>query len=417
MSNSAARKAALWVVQTLREAGFQALFAGGCVRDMLLDRRSNDYDVATDATPDDVKGLFRRVLLVGAQFGVAIVLKGREQVEVATFRSDVSYTDGRRPDRVEYSSPREDALRRDFTINGMFYDPMAEQVIDYVDGQADLERGVVRTIGTPADRFAEDYLRMLRAVRFTVRLGFELDGATAKAIRKQAASIEQISGERIFDELSKMLSLGSAPRALKLMRNLGLARHVLPEMFADADGERRWQAGLARVRDLAERGDLLLTLAGLICSLNDGAIRRMTRRWGTSNEVRNGLRWLAAHADDWKRADELTLADLKRIRASEHCSRLEPLMWTREMQETAAASASERLWARAWEIAPDAVAPRQWVSGKDLMKMGLREGPSIGRILDELWEKQLNEELACRREAMDLARQRVREERSDGGKR
>jgi poly(A) polymerase len=346
------------------------------------------------------------VLLVGAQFGVAVVLRGREQVEVATFRSDVSYSDGRRPDAVEFSSPQEDALRRDFTINGMFYDPIAEEVIDYVDGQADLERGVVRTIGRPGDRFGEDYLRMLRAVRFTVRLGFELDTATADAIAEQSANIERISGERIFDELSKMLSSASAPRALELISRLHLAEHVLPEMFAGGHGE-RWQRGMQRVVDLADREDMLLTLGALTCELSGGAIGRMTRRWGTSNEVRNALKWLADHADDWQRVDELTLADLKRIRASDHCSRLEPLMWTREMRRTGSADASRRLWARAWDIPAEAVAPRAWVSGKDLMKMGLREGPAIGKILDELYEKQLNEQLADRREAMELARQRA----------
>lgn len=409
MSNAAAKQAALWVVQTLREAGHQALFAGGCVRDMLLGRRSNDYDVATDATPDDVKRLFGRVLLVGAQFGVAIVLKGRQQVEVATFRSDVSYSDGRRPDRVEYSSPREDALRRDFTINGMFYDPIAETVIDYVDGQADLERGLVRTIGTPGDRFGEDYLRMLRAVRFTVRLGFHLDDATADAIGRQAASIERISGERIFDELSKMLCLASAPDALDMMRTLGLAKHVLGELLDDEQGETRWQAGLQRVRDLADREDLLLTLAALTCELPPRAISKMTRRWGTSNAFRDGLRWLGQHADDWARADELTLADLKRLRASEHCSRLEPLMWTREMQVTGQADASRALWARAWDIPPEAVQPRPWVSGKDVMSMGLREGPAIGAVLRELYEAQLNEDLVSRPQALEQARQRIAE--------
>jgi len=407
MSNAAAEKVALWVVRTLREAGHQALFAGGCVRDMLLDRPSNDYDVATDATPDDVKRIFSRVLLVGAQFGVAIVLKAGQQVEVATFRSDVSYSDGRRPDRVEYSSPEEDALRRDFTINGMFYDPIAETVIDYVDGQADLERGLVRTIGAPEDRFAEDYLRMLRAVRFTVRLGFHLDEATAHAIGQQAASIERISGERIFDELSKMLSPASAPDALELMHRLGLAEHVLGELLDGDRGPERWQAGLQRVRDLADREDLLLTLAALTCKLSSRAVSTMTRRWGTSNAFRDGLQWLGEHADDWARADELTLADLKRLRASQHCSRLEPLMWTREMQATGEAAATRALWARAWDIPPETVQPLPLVTGQDVMAMGLREGPAIGAVLRTLQEAQLNEQLTSRPEALEQARELI----------
>ncbi len=414
MSNATAENAALWVVRTLREAGHQALFAGGCVRDMLLDRPSNDYDVATDATPDEVKRIFGRVLLVGAQFGVAIVLKGCHQVEVATFRSDVSYSDGRRPDRVEYSSPEEDALRRDFTINGMFYDPIAETVIDYVDGQADLQRGLVRTIGTPEDRFAEDYLRMLRAVRFTVRLGFHLDEPTAEAIGQQAASIERISGERIFDELGKMLSQACAPDALELMHRLGLAEHVLGELLDGDDGPARWQAGLRRVGDLADREDLLLTLAALTCGLPSRAISTLTRRWGTSNAFRDGLRWLGEHADDWARADELTLADLKRLRASQHCSRLEPLMWAREMQATGEAAATRALWARAWDIPPETVQPPPWVTGRDVMAMGLREGPAIGAVLGALHEEQLNEQLTSRPQALQQARKLIAELRRAG---
>ncbi|HOF19074.1 MAG TPA: CCA tRNA nucleotidyltransferase, partial [Phycisphaerae bacterium] len=164
MARPADKATATWVVRRLREAGFQALFAGGCVRDMLLGIRCNDYDVATDAVPDQVRALFGRVLLVGAKFGVAMVLHRGRKVEVTTFRSDLSYSDGRRPDGVRFSTPEEDARRRDFTINGMFYDPLDGRVIDFVGGRDDLRRRVLRTIGRADERFAEDYLRMLRAV-------------------------------------------------------------------------------------------------------------------------------------------------------------------------------------------------------------------------------------------------------------
>ena len=222
MSDHATKSVALWVVRVLRGAGHEALFAGGCVRDMLLGRRSTDYDVATSATPEQVRGLFRRVLLVGAQFGVAMVIVRRRRVEVTTFRSEGAYSDGRRPNSVTFTSARQDALRRDFTINGMFFDPVARQVIDYVGGQKDLKLGVIRTIGPAEDRFGEDYLRMVRAVRFAARFEFEIQPATAQAIVHHAPQIVGISGERVFDELSKMLSRPSAPEALLRLEELGL---------------------------------------------------------------------------------------------------------------------------------------------------------------------------------------------------
>src|SRR2546421_7584616 len=200
------REFAIDVVRRLQEAGHQALWAGGCVRDELLGLVPKDYDVATSARPDEVRRLFRRTVAVGASFGVVNVLGPRDadaplQVEVATFRSDVGYSDGRRPDQVVFSSDREDALRRDFTINGMFFDPLAGKLIDYVGGQADLKARVLRAIGDPAVRFTEDKLRLLRAVRFATRFDLTLDAATANAVRAMAPEITVVSAERIAKEL------------------------------------------------------------------------------------------------------------------------------------------------------------------------------------------------------------------------
>src|SRR2546423_12854917 len=200
------RDFAVRVVQRLRDAGYQALWAGGCVRDELLGLVPKDYDVATDATPEQVRRLFRRTVAVGAAFGVVEVLGPRPlKVQVATFRSDVSYSDGRRPDRVVFSSAREDALRRDFTINGMFFDPLTDQLIDYVGGQEDLRARVLRAIGDPVRRFTEDKLRMLRAVRIATRFDLTLDEATATAVRAMAPEIRAVSAERIAEELRKLL--------------------------------------------------------------------------------------------------------------------------------------------------------------------------------------------------------------------
>ncbi|MEI7834934.1 MAG: CCA tRNA nucleotidyltransferase, partial [Planctomycetota bacterium] len=247
MARPATKETAHWVVRRLREAGHQAFFAGGSVRDMLLGHESTDYDIATSATPREVKKLFGHVLLVGAKFGVAMVIRDGRKVEVTTFRSDLSYVDGRRPEGVIFATPEEDAQRRDFTINGMFYDPEADRIVDYVGGREDLQRKILRTIGRAEDRFSEDYLRMLRAVRFTVRLGFAMEPETALAVRRHAAKITAISGERIFEELSKMLSIPSAGQALDLMADLGLMQHVMPEVFEDG----RWARAVQRVTDVA----------------------------------------------------------------------------------------------------------------------------------------------------------------------
>ena len=235
---SAARE----IVRRLREAGHQAYFAGGCVRDLLLGVAPKDFDVATSARPEEIIALFAKTFAVGAHFGVVLVCSVADEVEiateVATFRHDGAYSDGRRPDAVRFSSDaREDVLRRDFTINGMLLDPakyeatgdVAAATLDYVGGREDLAAGVVRAIGDPALRFSEDKLRLLRAVRFAARLGFQIDPATAEAIRRQAAEIRVVSVERIRDELTRILTEGGARRGFERLDELGLLERILPE--------------------------------------------------------------------------------------------------------------------------------------------------------------------------------------------
>jgi poly(A) polymerase len=234
-------EAALQVVKDLRSTGHEAYLAGGCVRDLMLGREPKDYDVATSATPDAVLNLFKRTFSVGAHFGVVLVADGDEEgyitTEVATFRSDGAYSDGRHPDAVRYTkSAGEDVRRRDFTINGLLLDPLQSandlrvSVIDYVGGVADLDAGVVRAIGRPEERFLEDHLRMLRGVRFAARFRFELEPATALAIRHLASRIQSVSRERVRDELTKMLTEGHARRAFELLDETGLLAQVLPEV-------------------------------------------------------------------------------------------------------------------------------------------------------------------------------------------
>jgi poly(A) polymerase len=235
------RTAAADIVRTLRERGHQAYLVGGCVRDLLLGREPTDYDVATDALPEDVMRIFPKTWAVGAQFGVVLVpvsgdgaepqTQGERVVEAATFRSDVGYSDGRHPDRVDFTrTPEEDVQRRDFTINGLLMDPISGEVLDYVGGRADLDARIIRTIGEPHRRFGEDKLRMLRALRFAARFGYAIEPATFAAIRELAPQIHQVSRERVRDEIVKMLTEGRARRAFELLDESGLLHEVLPEI-------------------------------------------------------------------------------------------------------------------------------------------------------------------------------------------
>jgi len=254
------RELALSICDRLERAGFRAFLAGGCVRDLLLGREPADYDVATAATPDQILGLFPDGITVGAAFGVILVAADGLKVEVATFRRDIGYTDGRHPDQVVYSgAPEEDVERRDFTINGLLMRHDSGEVLDFVEGRADLRRGLVRAIGEPHRRFAEDKLRMLRAVRFAARFGFEIEAETFGAIKRHASAVEQVSRERVREELSKILCEGAARTGFELLHRTGLLPVVLPEIAA--------LEGIAQPPEYHPEGDVwthtLLMLEGL----------------------------------------------------------------------------------------------------------------------------------------------------------
>lgn len=400
MSSAAGKSVALEVVRVLRRAGFQAFFAGGCVRDMLLGIRSTDYDVATDATPDQVKKLFGHVLLVGAQFGVAMVIIDRRRVEVTTFRSEDSYTDGRRPDSVRFTTAQEDALRRDFTINGMFCDPITGEVIDYVGGREDLDRKIIRTIGNADERFSEDHLRMVRAVRFSVRLDFEIEPATAEAIGRNAAKIVGISGERIFEELSKMLQRKSAASALAKLHELGLAIHILSELMV---AEGLWPRAVARVGAVAKRLDLTINLAALLAELDQEQITAILRRWGASNQLRDDLCFMAKNLELWATAAKIGLSDFKRLMANRNYERLALLWKVQERANTGGIKFAPRIAARARSIRPELVSPEPFITGSDLKAIGAQEGPELGHILRTIYEAQLNETIRTRKKALALA--------------
>ena len=220
------------IVQRLQTAGFRAFWVGGCVRDCLLGREPLDYDIATNARPEEMERLFPHTIPVGRQFGVVVVVVQGVQFQLATFRAEADYQDGRRPETVVYAEAEADALRRDFTVNGLFYDPLTQELHDWVGGRPDLAARLIRTIGAPAERFGEDHLRLLRAVRFAAQLNFEIEPATLAAIRQFAAKISVISAERIREELIKLFRPPHAARGLVLLRDSGLLKHVLPELAA-----------------------------------------------------------------------------------------------------------------------------------------------------------------------------------------
>jgi poly(A) polymerase len=227
MKNTAAK-----IVQRLQAAGFAAFWVGGCVRDFLLGREPQDFDIATDAKPGQVEKLFKKTIPVGKKFGVMVVIEGGHQFQVATFRAEADYQDGRRPEKIVFANAEADALRRDFTVNGLFYDPISNLTHDWVGGEKDLRARIIRTIGAPEERFAEDHLRLLRAVRFAAQLNFEIEPKTFAAIKKLAAKIKLISAERIRDELLKLFLPPHAARGLVLLRDSGLLEHILPELAA-----------------------------------------------------------------------------------------------------------------------------------------------------------------------------------------
>ena len=389
------------VVQRLREAGYDALWAGGCVRDMLRGVRPKDYDVATSARPEEVKRLFRRTLMVGAKFGVVVVLGPRTQVEVATFRCDVGYEDGRRPRKVVYTDAKQDALRRDFTINGMFYDPVEDKTIDYVGGKKDLKTKIVRAIGQPSLRFAEDHLRMLRAVRFTCTLGFKIEAKTAKAIRSQAQKIERISVERIAEELLGILQSPSRAEGIRLAGQLGLLQVILPEVNYVEAAERLEKLGRAN------------SLAGLACLLYDStedvepnqAGKRagsICRRLKLGNHLVRQTDWLVAAARlllvEYSGGREISLAELKRMMASGSFGELLLLY-----RSVAPQRAYRQLRGRSDKIDPKTVRPEPLITGRDLLDMGVRPGPRLGGCLAAAYEAQLNELVKTKTQARKFA--------------
>jgi poly(A) polymerase len=428
------REFALEIVRKLRAAGYIAYWAGGCVRDRLLARVPKDYDVATSAQPEQIREVFgrRRTLAIGAAFGVISVIGPREagQVEVTTFRRDAAYSDGRHPDSVTFSGPEEDARRRDFTINGLFYDPLADEVIDYVGGREDLRQGVVRAIGDPRQRFAEDKLRMLRAVRFTATFGFRLDAATQTAIAQMAGEIVVVSAERIAQELRMMLMHPSRTTALQLLLDTGLLAAVLPEAVA--------MRGIPQGKRMQPEGDLwdhtllvieklrspsfTLALGALLHDIGkpptmsrrdgrltfydhelvgEGIAQRVCRRWKLSNKETERVCWLVRYHMYLGEARKMRWAKLQRMLTTEGIEELLDLHEADALASdgnTAEIDYCRQLLAQS----PDELNPLQLLTGHDLIRHGVPQGKHYQWLLERVRDAQLEKTIRSKRDALAL---------------
>lgn len=435
------RDDAIRIVRRLQEAGHQAVFAGGCVRDTLLGHAPVDYDIATSAVPDDVEGLFEHTIPIGRQFGIVLVPSGGHHFEVATFRKDEGYEDGRRPVAVRFTDMETDAGRRDFTINAMFEDPVAGRVLDFVEGRRDLEAGIVRAVGDPHERFAEDSLRLLRAVRFSARFGFPIEEATHAAVVAHAASIGRVSAERIGEEIVRMLTEGSAKASFELLDATGLLAEVLPEISA--------MKGCEQSPDSHPEGDVFVhtmiclghLAAGCTESLAFGVLLHDVAKPPCAATRPDGRRTFYGHTRDGAVMAEAILKRLRRSNATiarvaflvdqhlRHCTagemrastlkrflRQDGIDELMELARIDALSSNGDLGhydfcRKALEDLPtEQMKPAPLVRGEDLVALGLAPGPLFRTILTAVEDAQLEGTLESREAALEFVRGRFARE-------
>ncbi len=411
VSPDAARDFSITIVRRLREAGYEALWAGGCVRDRLLERIPKDYDIATNATPEQIRQLLghRRTLSIGQAFGVITVIGPPEvgPMEIATFRCDGDYSDGRRPDEVTFSSAQEDAKRRDFTINGLFFDPIAEKIIDYVGGQEDLRKGILRAIGNPHERIAEDKLRMLRAVRFAATLGFELEEATAQAVAQHADQISVVSAERIAAELRRMLACDGRGLATEMLISTGLLAEILPEASSLLGDATRKSELLAIVKQLPDSASFVMTVAvWLRTALGSEATKKelevVWRRWKLSLDEMRQASWLVTQLPVVLAGDDGPWPRLQRVLIQ---SDIEDLLSISEVIEQVASGSAlrtaecrERLALPESELNPPAL-----IDGNDLIAMEIPRGRIFHEVLEAVRDAQLMGEIGDKPAALQRA--------------
>jgi poly(A) polymerase len=440
----ALKEFAILIAQTLRQRGFQAYLVGGCVRDLLLDREPKDYDVATNAVPEQVMRIFPETYAVGAQFGVVLVpapdvasnvSTGGSVVEVATFRSDIGYSDGRHPDEVRFSQdPREDVARRDFTINGMLLDPMNGEVLDHVGGRNDLEAKIIRAIGDPEVRFGEDKLRMLRAIRFAARFGYTIEPTTWAAIQKLAHETHVVSRERVRDELTRMLTEGHARRAFLMLDESGLLREVLPEISA--------MKGVEQPPEFHPEGDVFVHTLLLLENLPQPC--PPTLAWGAllhdvgkpatfrvapdrirfdghvdvgvkiAEEICDRLRFsgddtsqIVALVDNHMRFGHVTRMKESTLKKFLRMPRFEEHLALHRADSLAShrhLTTYELIREKLATIPPENMRPTPLVNGDDLIAAGYAPGPKFREILTAVEDLQLEGRLASRDSALEFVR-------------
>ena len=445
------REAAVEIARRLQRAGFAAFWVGGCVRDFLLGCEPHDYDIATDAKPEQVEKLFRKTIPVGKKFGVVIVVEGQQQFQVATFRAEADYRDGRRPEKVVFASAEADALRRDFTVNGLFYDPATEQIHDWVGGEKDLRAKIIRTIGEPEERFAEDHLRLLRAVRFAARLDFEIEPRTFAAIQSLAPKIKLISAERIRDELLKLFRPPHAARGLVLLRDSGLLAPVSPELAATISCGQSPEyhpegTVFEHIRLMLEKlppgADELLPWAVLLHDIAKPVTAERDATTGAihfyghektgavmAEKILARLRFPRRQTDEivacvrqhmqFKDVKQMRTATLRRLLMREtfplelELHRLDCLGSHGNLDHY------NFLVVQAEELKKKPAIRPPLLTGKDLIKLGMKPGPAMGVLLNEVREKQLQDELKTPRQARAWVKkqiQKIEPQRPKGAK-
>ncbi|HAL44617.1 MAG: hypothetical protein A2Y12_18215 [Planctomycetes bacterium GWF2_42_9] len=385
------KQAAIQIIRCLRKEGFEALLAGGCVRDMLLGKEPKDYDVATDARPEQICKLFRRTIRVGAKFGVIIVMMDGHQIEVATFRADTGYSDGRRPDKVSFTSAENDALRRDFTINGMFFDPIKGDVLDFVEGQKDLKKKIIRTIGDADERLGEDYLRMLRAVRFAGQLDFKIEKNTLAAIKRRHSSITKISGERIAMELESLMAAAKRIKGLKLFVETGLAKEIFPAL------RDKVTLGMNVFKHFPKDTTFELAIAGLFCGCDTDEAMQNLEVLKLSTSKLKYINFLLEKREYLNKT--LSLAELKMIVSQPYYEDLFALqkgIFKAERKKLTALMAINR---RAKSLAGKELKPKPLLNGHEIMALGAEAGPQVGHISKELYVELLSERLKNKEDA------------------
>jgi poly(A) polymerase len=424
------------IVERLRASGHTAWLVGGCVRDLLLGRAAKDFDVATSAQPAELLRLFPGAGQVGAHFGVVLVREDGAQVEVATFRSDLEYVDGRRPETVRFETdPRQDALRRDFTINALFLDPASGEVLDFTGGKADLEAKLIRAIGDPERRFREDHLRLLRAVRFAARLGFTVEADTFRAIQRLAPLIHSVSAERVRDEIGRILTEGGARRGFELLDASGLLREILPEVAAmkgvaqppefHPEGD-VWIHTLTMLEQLREPS-LTLALGVLLHDVGKPPTFRVAERIRFDGHVEKGVE--LAHSilmrlrfshdvieqTEALIANHMKFKDVPRMREStlKRFLRLPDFEEHMALHRVDCLSSHgdlgnyELLRSKQRELPPEQLKPAPLLTGKELIAAGYLPGPVFGVVLSEIEDAQLEGRIATPEEALRMAREKL----------